>query len=188
MHFFMPKFSLGGLAQWRYGRQENDRLLLDLNLNLGVANNTFASTGYTVFGPTDPLLKGPERRPWLGIQNRTAFSHFVWNNRARVEFRQLPGQDQTAYRGRFLSSVVVPDLLGVPEIGTVVENEVLVNLNDLKGATIGGFAENWFRLALQKTIVPGVNVDVGYMNQFIKRQNTDNLSINIFALFLSSSL
>lgn len=103
-------------------------------------------------------------------------------SRTRLEQRFLSNGTQTAYRARQLIKLTRP-LKRYPKFSIVGGDELFWHKNDFIGRNGQGFDQNRVFIGLGYQILPTLNTEVGYMNQYIRRFGVPNFLNN--ALFVN---
>lgn len=87
-------------------------------------------------------------------------------NRTRLEERWIEGANGVAVRLRHMLRVVYPlDASGRWALAGY--DEPFVNLNDVTSGPAAGFAQNRAFVGINRELLPGVRLEVGYLNQYI---------------------
>jgi hypothetical protein len=108
-----------------------------------------------------------ENQIWEQALYQHRFKHFAISNRTRLEIRWIANTDgQTAVRLRNQFRVVVP--LGKTRWSLVAFDEPFINLNTVPMGPRQGFNQNWAFLGIERTLHTGVNLDVGYLNNYVR--------------------
>jgi hypothetical protein len=176
-----------GIAAWQ---QILPRIGVQYHLN----NDVWFTAGYAYvltypYGKLPiPLAEPrPEHRPWEQVTLRHKQGTVEFQHRFRLEQRLLQRwTDVDAASGlrlltdgftlenrmRYRLWVVIPFTStpqGAPELFSVVHNEIFVNFGGNVGYNI--FDQNRFGITLGYQFSPALNVQVGYMNQYIQKSN-----------------
>lgn len=101
------------------------------------------------------------------INNRIKRVQLV--NRTRLEQRFLENVDDTSVRVRHLLRLAVP--IGKSKWSWVASDELFVNLNNVKNGPGGGFDQNRAFVGINRKFNDTVNMDLGYMNQYVNRDD-----------------
>jgi len=108
-----------------------------------------------------------ENQIWEQALYQHRFKHLAFSNRTRLEMRWIDHQNgQTSVRARDQVRVAVP--LGKTRWSLVAFDEVFWNLNTVPNGPRQGFNQNWAFLGLERTLRTGVNLDVGYLNNYVR--------------------
>ena len=111
-----------------------------------------------------------ESRGW----QRLGYEHDWGRFKTQVHFWQeerfIEGDDEVAWRSRFLVGATVP----LPySLTGVVRNEFFINLNKTDRIRDLGLGENQFFAGFRRRVTPWLRVDVGYLMQFLERPDRD---------------
>ena len=123
-----------------------------------------------------------EHRVWQQITWSKDFDPTRLGLRSRLEQRFLETGSDTGWRFRQLVSLRRP--LGCSRTTLVAWDEVFIHLNDTDWGATGGFDQNRLFLGLGFKVDPSscYRVEVGYLNQFLDRPTTDDLSNHLVAI------
>lgn len=160
--------------------------LIRPGLGYALGDSTSAWLGYAYIR-TDPAKGSPfdEQRIWQQFFWGPKIKVVSIDSRSRLEERFVETGSDVGVRFRQLVGARMP-LDFAPRITPLIWNEVFFNLNDTDWGADAGFDQNRFFVGLGFKIRPesGFRLDAGYMNQYIQRVGTQDLSNNLFSLTL----
>lgn len=125
-----------------------------------------------------------ENRIWQQMLWRDTYNSMALTHRLRLEQRFFQPNTNTAWRLRDLLKVGLP-FYPNSSLSLVTSNEVFFHLNDFNGLKNQGFDQNRYFIGLGYGINKNYAVEIGYMNQYIRRVNTSNLTSDNITLQLS---
>jgi len=182
-------------ARWAFDGQA--RFLEDANgfnqslfrpsLGVDVAESAAVWLGYAWIR-TEPSVGG-------SIDEHRIFQQLTWTqsirtvsvySRTRLEQRFIEGNDDVAWRFREFVKIGVP--IGIDErFRLVAYDEVFIHANDANAATRSGFDQNRLFAGIGIPIggYSGATLEIGYLNQFVRRSRGEDrvnhiLSVNLF--------
>jgi hypothetical protein len=133
---------------------------------------------------TSPLANPEfdEHRTWQQITWSKDFDRARLGLRSRLEQRFLETGADTGWRFRQLVSLRCP--LSCSRFSFVAWDEVFIHLNDTDWGATSGFDQNrlFLGLGFKCESSSPYRVEVGYLNQFVDRNATDDLSNHIVAI------
>jgi hypothetical protein len=185
--YVTPHVRWYGEAQPRFGDDvsELDRLLLRAALGYQIAPGVSAWAGYAWTPLFSPAFKD-EHRPFQQLLFEHKFGPLFLVNRTRFEQRFIEGADGPSLRARHMVRGVLR--FADSPLGVAAYEEVFFTFNRPGGAPASGFDQNraFAGLNLQATSV--LQVELGYMNNFVNRPAPaeDRMNHNlVFMLFAS---
>ena len=109
-------------------------------------------------------------RIWEQIQLSNNFSKLRFENRFRLEERFIENISGVPVRGRYRIGAWVP--IDKEKKWTFVTwDEIFVNFNSRPQGPQGGFDRNWFFAGINKKISENVNLEGGYMFQYVNNRS-----------------
>jgi hypothetical protein len=144
--------------------------------------------GYAYIGTYSPGGRDlSEHRLWQQAVHRTTFGDIAVSQRLRLEQRRLErltGSDLDSWRLRYQLRLTKP--LGERWYVTA-QNEAFAHLSGRRQLTGKAFDQNRASLGFGWKATPAVDVEAGYLNQFIKGRTVDTQShavqINVVTRF-----
>lgn len=115
-----------------------------------------------------------ENRLWQQITYEGTSNPMKVVFRSRFEERFIGKTEGTGLRWRNLVRGVAPIGGENTCFSWVLQNEHFWNLNDVKGGPQSGFDQNRFFIGPNIQLTSKINMDVGYLNQFIQRPSGNN--------------
>ena len=125
-----------------------------------------------------------ENRIWQQMLWRTAYNSMALTHRLRLEQRFFQPNTNTAWRLRDMVKVGLP-FYSKAKLSLVSSNEIFFHLNNFNGIENQGFDQNRYFIGLAYGFNPSSTLEMGYMNQYIRRINTTNLSCDNITMQLS---
>lgn len=155
------------------------QLLLRPGVGYEIAPFTTIWLGYARIYTAAPFTTNPfdENRIWQQILWSKGFTHWQATVRGRLEQRFMPNTIHTEWRYRqlFKGAFAIPHH---DKYTFVLSNEVFFHLNDFNHQNNQGFDQNRFFTGFGYKTNKNTNVEIGYLNQFIKRIGSENFSGN----------
>lgn len=160
--------------RWREEGQRFDQLIVRPSIFYRVNPNTSVWLGYdTVISHPDGQSVFRENRLWEQLQYQfDAIEAITLVSRTRFEQRRREGNDEIGHRLRQMLRATMPSLLHA-KLSWVVFDELFINLNPTEWGVARGFDQNRLFLGVNWKVDQAINMDVGYLNQFINGQNVD---------------
>ena len=186
----LKNFKYWAEFQGRFG-DDTSRLsqaIIRPGIGYALNNTTSVWMGYALVHTAEPFSKTTfnERRFWQQLLWSDNFTFGSVSSRSRLEERLAPRLgDDTAMRFRQMFKISVP-LTAAPAYSVVASDEYFLNLNNNDWGPRRGFNQNRAFIGLGHNFNKGINYEIGYMNQYIKRnltpinQNNHILSINFY--------
>ena len=110
------------------------------------------------------------QRIWQQVQLSNDFSKLKLGNRFRLEERFIENVSGVPIRGRYRIGTWIP--LDKEKKWTFVTwDEIFVNFNSRSHGPQGGFDRNWLFAGINKKISENVNLEGGYMFQYINNRS-----------------
>ena len=109
-------------------------------------------------------------RIWEQLQLRNNFSKLRLENRFRLEERFIEDVSGVPVRGRYRIGIWMP-LDKEKKWALVTWDEIFVNFNSRPQGPQGGFDRNWLFAGINKKISENVNLEGGYMFQYINNKS-----------------
>ena len=110
------------------------------------------------------------QRIWEQVQLSNDFSKLRLENRFRLEERFLEGVSGSPIRGRYRLGAWIP--LDKEKKWTFATwSEIFVNFNSRPHGPQGGFDRNWLFAGINKKISENINLEGGYMFQYINNRS-----------------
>ncbi|HHL3492540.1 TPA: DUF2490 domain-containing protein [Legionella pneumophila] len=135
--------------------------------------NTTIWLGYDRIYTTQPFADPPvnENRIWQQLLWSKEYTRFRLTARSRLEERFIQRAIHTAWRYRqlFKTSIFIPKH---PKYAAVITDEVFFHLNDFNLQPNQGFDQNRLFLGLGYRTSKNSTIEIGYLNQMIKRVNS----------------
>lgn len=185
-----PKIRYWFEMQNRIGDDFSQLSQLLLRPGLGYELTPFTSIwlGYARIYTSSPFTTDAfdENRIWQQILWSKEFTHLHATVRGRLEQRYIPNNIHTEWRYRqlFKAAFLIPH----HEKHTfILNNETFFHLNDFNHQNNQGFDQNRFFIGLGHKTSKHSTIEIGYLNQVIRRINSENYSGNnlLFSLFLN---
>lgn len=181
------------LAKYRYwlegqGRFGNDSTTLSQGilrpgLGYSLADDLSVWLGYAWIPTMEPFtaVDFNENRIWQQLlwTPRTSLGPITSRTRLEQRFTRAP---DVSVRLRQMVRLAYP-LDAVPGLLLVGWEELFLNLNST-GTIVAGFDQNRVFLGLGYTIDENMRTEIGYMNQYIYRDTTQNLMSHVLSLGL----
>lgn len=155
-------------------------------IGYAVSEHTSLWLGYAYIY-TEQLGSGlivKENRIWQQMLWRTAYNSMALTHRLRLEQRFFQPNTNTAWRLRDMVKVGLP-FYPKAKISLVTSNEIFFHLNNFNGIANQGFDQNRYFIGLAYGFNPNYTVEMGYINQYIRRINTTNLTCDNITMQLS---
>ncbi len=183
-----PKFRWYGEVQPRVGNDvsELDRLLVRGALGYQLTPAVSLWGGYAWTPLFAPEFKD-EHRPFEQLLVENRFGPLFLINRTRFEQRFIEGADGPSLRARHMLRGVVRLGEGSP-LGVALYDEVFFTLNQPSGAPRRGFDQNRAFVGPNYKLSDVVQVELGYMNNFVNRPAPaeDRMNHNLVFMLLAS--
>ena len=117
------------------------------------------------------------QRIWEQVQLSNDFSKLRLENRFRLEERFIENVSGLPIRGRYRIGTWIP--LDKEKKWTFVTwDEIFVNFNSRPGGPQGGFDRNWLFAGINKKISENVNLEGGYMFQYVNNKSPSKDFLN----------
>ncbi|MFC6102589.1 DUF2490 domain-containing protein [Olivibacter domesticus] len=184
---FNEKWGLNNDIQFRAGKnwKENSMFLIRPGINYYVSKTQTASLGYATTILTNNLSEGQprltEHRIWEQYIITGKIASVPVQHRFRLEQRFLKrsNEDVFAQRVRYFIRGIVPLNTSLKKPFTVgpfmaIQNELFFNIQNKDKLNGSLFDQNRAYLALGYRFSPKYDLELGYMNQFLKRNATPN--------------
>lgn len=187
--FYKADKSTSGFRYWlenqdRFGDSSTRITQVLLRPGLGYAINPELSlwVGYAWIRTGKPLTLNPfeENRIWEQLLWVKKLQYFTFTSRTRMEQRFLENNSKTAYRARQLIKFAIP-LSTYSPWGVVSTDEVFWHKNNFIGRNSQGFDQNRFFIGMAYTFNTRFTMEMGYMNQYIRRFGVPNFFANILS-------
>jgi hypothetical protein len=107
-----------------------------------------------------------ENQVWEQVLYERRFKHVNLSNRTRLEMRYIADTSGTAVRLRNQFRVAFP--LGKTRWSLVAYDEPFFNLNTVMNGPRQGFNQNWAFIGIGRQLSNTVNLDVGYLNNYVR--------------------
>lgn len=154
---------------------------------LGYALKTNLSlwAGYAWIHTGVPYTYTPftEDRIWEQLLWTTKVQQSTFTSRTRLEQRFLANSNRTAYRARQLVKLSSP-LAAHPKFSLVMYDEWFWHKNDFIGRNGQGFDQNRFFVGIGYQFNKSTSLEVGYLNQYIRRFGVPNFLANALSIAL----
>ncbi|MCE3044622.1 DUF2490 domain-containing protein [Legionella sp. 16cNR16C] len=174
-------------AQERAGDnvERSSQTLLRTGLGYAVNQDTTLWLGYAWVYTEEPLTRHPfhENRIWQQLFWTKKFQELTFSIRCRLEERYLETSDNTSYRYRQYFKLMVP-LVPTAKLNLASTEEVFWHLNNFNGLNNRGFDQNRFFIGFNYKLNSALTTEIGYLNQYIRRVNTNNFQANVLAMNL----
>lgn len=145
--------------------------------------------GYAWIRTSFPLTTQPfnEDRIWQQLFWTKSINSWTFTSRTRTEQRFMANNRKTAYRIRQFVKLAIP-FKNHPKLYFVNFDELFWHKNNFIGRNSKGFDQNRFFTGLGYQFNSETSVEIGYLNQYIRRFGVPNflanaLSINLFINF-----
>ena len=170
-------------GQFRSAAQVGDlqTILLRPGINFQLGKNLLLSGGYgfisNLASPAFDTKRVTEHRFWQQLIVSHKLGHIATGHRFRVEQRLIPKVDERAYASRF--RYFVRNILPLEKserfskgLYMALQNEVFLNFGNTSVVNGKTFDQNRFYLATGHRLHPNLDLEIGYMNQYVDRGNT----------------
>jgi hypothetical protein len=167
-----------------------DQLLIRPGVGRDLGHGFSAWLGY-LYVNDDPKGRSSfdEHRPWQQLLWKGPIASFGVQSRTRLEERFVDGDGEAGWRLRqfMKASYAFPS---ASRFGFAVYNEVFFDLNDTSAGANTGFAQNRFFIGPTMKLGDGggATVELGYLNQFIRRDGGSDSVNHLVSLNLLFSL
>ena len=121
-----------------------------------------------------------ENRIWQQWTSSTVLSTVTLSWRSRLEQRFVQGGNDVGWRFRQFIKVSQPIAFD-SRLHIVGYDEILFWMNDTDWGAQSGFDQNRFFAGFAWQLREGRTVELGYLNQFLRRQNADDLINHILS-------
>lgn len=148
-----------------------DQNLTRIGLGYGIATDlvVYAGLVYDVFYTRSMKNYNAEYRTWQqlswGFYQQPTYELSL---RTRMEQRFRQSASGTAWRIRELFEMTFPNLIH-HTVSLVINDEIFLNINTLTWVSHHTFAQNRVLMAFEFPIAHGINLTVGYLNQYLRR-------------------
>jgi len=183
------KYWLEGQERFGSNSTRFSQTLLRTALGYAVKSNLSLWVGYAWIHTGAPYTTQPfsEDRIWEQLLWTKQIQYYIITSRTRMEQRFLANSNKVAYRVRQLVKVA-RSLEHLPQFSLVSYDELFWHKNDFVGRNGQGFDQNRFFLGIGYQFNDKITMEMGYMNQYIRRFDvpdflTNILSINVFVNF-----
>jgi len=124
-----------------------------------------------------------ENRIWQQWTTSASLGTATLSWRSRLEQRFVEGGDDVGWRFRQFIKLSQPIAFD-SRLRLVGYDEIFFGLNNTDWGARGGFDQNRLFAGLGWQVEQGTNIEVGYLNQFVRRQGTEDLMNHILSLNL----
>jgi hypothetical protein len=134
---------------------------------------------------TDPIGQPSfeEHRVWQQLlHNFQPIGAVSIQSRTRLEQRFIENADDTGHRIRQMIRLTMPSKLH-DQLTWVAYDEYFLNLNETDYGASRGFDQNRAFVGINWAFNPSVRLEVGYLNQYINNQNTNNMNHVLSTMF-----
>jgi hypothetical protein len=158
-------------------------------LGYALTENLSIWLGYAWIDTERPITPIPfkEERIWQQLLWVKTYTSLTFTNRLRTEQRYLENRPITAYRLRELMKISIP-FKQHSKLSFVSSDEIFYHHNNFIGRNGQGFDQNRFFVGLGYKPNKTLNMEIGYMNQYIKRFGRPNFLANIISMGFYFSL
>jgi hypothetical protein len=186
-------------SRFKYWLEGQDRIgdnssrssqeMLRPGLGYSLTENTSLWLGYGWIHTGAPFTTTPfaENRIWQQLLWTKSYNYWTFLSRTRLEQRFLGNNHKVAYRARQLAKIVVPLKID-SNFSFVSTDELFWHKNNFIGRNSRGFDQNRFFIGFGYQLYPKVTIEIGYMNQYIRRVGVPNFCSNILAANLLINL
>ena len=184
---FNEKWGITNDIQFRAGKnwKENSMFLIRPGINYYVSNTQTASAGYATTILTSSLSEGQprltEHRIWEQYIITGKIAKIPVQHRFRLEqrFLQRSNEDVFSQRVRYFIRGIIPLSTSLKNPFTAgpfmaIQNELFFNIQNKDKLNGSLFDQNRAYLALGYRFSPKYDIELGYMNQFLKRITSPN--------------
>lgn len=180
-------------ANLRYWLEGQERLgddssrstqtLLRPGIGYALTKNLSVWVGYAWVRTGQPLTTRPfiENRIWQQLLWIKTMPYLTFISRTRTEQRFLENNPKTAYRIRQLLKTTIP-MKNHPKFSWVSSDELFWHHNNFIGRNSSGLDQNRFFTGLGYKMTDTATMEIGYMNQYIKRFGVPNFLANIASI------
>ena len=170
--------------RWREELSEFDQLIIRpaVFYNLNKQTSIWAGYAHVV---TDPAGNASfeEHRVWQQLlHNFQPIGAVSIQSRTRLEQRFIENADETGHRVRQMLRLTMPSKLSA-QLTWVAYDEYFLNLNQTDYGARRGFDQNRAFVGVNWAFNPSVRLEVGYLNQYINSQRTNNMNHVISTMF-----
>ena len=129
-----------------------------------------------------------EFQAWEQLLYERHFKHLNVTNRIRLEHRYIENAGNgAALRMREQLRLAVP--LGKSKWSLVASDEGFYNLNSMPTGPKHGFNQNWFFVGIGRRLTKTLNLDVGYLNNFVRSDRPiPNRMNHVFFVLIACNL
>jgi hypothetical protein len=124
-----------------------------------------------------------ENRIWQQWTTSASLATATLSWRSRLEQRFVEGGDDVGWRFRQFVKLSQPIAFD-SRLRLVGYDEIFFGLNTTDWGAQGGLDQNRLFAGLGWQVEQGTNIEVGYLNQFVRRQGTEDLMNHILSLNL----
>lgn len=184
---FSEKWGMNNDIQFRGGKnwRENSLFLIRPGINYYISTNQTASIGYATTILTNNLNGGQprltEHRIWEQYIITDKIFNIPFQHRFRLEQRFLKRSHENVFaqRARYFIRGIIPLSIPLKEpfnqgFFTAIQNELFFNIQNKNNLNGSFFDQNRAYVAFGYRFSSKYDLELGYMNQFLKRSSPPN--------------